>query len=93
MRNVHRGTENSSFVSRSKVRVALRRMAPPPTYDPVLAPYLRDLDRTLLRENLKLSPAQRLEKLVRFTAFADELRKAGSEARTQSSPTDDRSIR
>lgn len=40
------------------------------TADPVLAAYLRDVDRTLLRENLKLTPAQRLEKLVRFTSFA-----------------------
>jgi hypothetical protein len=29
-----------------------------------------DVDRTLLRENLKLTPAQRLEKLVRFSSFA-----------------------
>ncbi|MGI8436182.1 MAG: hypothetical protein ACR2NX_04665 [Chthoniobacterales bacterium] len=64
------------------------------TYDPVLAPYLRDLDRTLLRENLRLTPAQRLEKLVRFTSFADELRQAGEHARTHSSlPADDRAIR
>ncbi len=51
------------------------------TADPVLAAYLRDVDRTLLRENLKLTPAQRLEKLVRFTSFASMLRKAGVDAR------------
>jgi len=38
---------------------------------------MRDVDRTLLRENLKLTPGQRLEKFVRFASFAGELRKAG----------------
>jgi hypothetical protein len=49
--------------------------------DPVVEVYLRDVDRTLLRENLKLSPAQRLEKLVRFSSFAANLREAGRPAR------------
>jgi hypothetical protein len=51
--------------------------------DPVLAVYLRDVDRTLLRENLKLTPAQRLEKLVRFSAFASTLRRAGARSRVR----------
>jgi hypothetical protein len=51
--------------------------------DPVVAAYLRDVDRTLLRENLKLTPAQRLEKLVRFASFARALRHAGRRARTK----------
>jgi hypothetical protein len=49
--------------------------------DPVVRAYMRDVDRSLLRENLKLTPAQRLDKLVRFCVFADELRQAGREAR------------
>ena len=49
--------------------------------DPVVEAYLSGVDRTLLRENLKLTPAQRLEKLVRFSAFAAELREAGRRAR------------
>ncbi len=49
--------------------------------DPVLEVYMRDVDRTLLRENLKLTPGERLEKLVRFTAFASTLREAGKRAR------------
>lgn len=66
----------------------------PPTEDsdPVLAPYRRDLDQTLLRENLKLTPAQRLEKLVRFTSFASTLRDAGIRARTRLQASDDRSV-
>jgi hypothetical protein len=38
---------------------------------------MRDVDRTLLRENLKLTPAQRLEKLANFSSFAANLRQAG----------------
>jgi hypothetical protein len=34
--------------------------------DPVIEAYKKDIDRTLLRENLKLTPAQRVEKLQRF---------------------------
>ncbi len=49
--------------------------------DPVVEAYMRHVDRTLLRENLKLTPAQRLEKFVRFAAFADQLRQAGKRAR------------
>ena len=45
--------------------------------------YMRDIDRTLLRENLKLTPAQRLEKFVKFRDFASELRRAGENARLQ----------
>ena len=54
--------------------------------DPVVEAYMRDVDRTLLRENLKLTPAQRLEKLVNFSAFAAELRAAGARARRPKKP-------
>ena len=43
--------------------------------------YLRDIDHSLLRENLKLTPAQRLEKFVKFRGFTSELRRAGENAR------------
>jgi hypothetical protein len=42
---------------------------------------MRDVDRTLLRENLKLSPAQRLEKFANFMRFISELRRAGDTTR------------
>ena len=51
--------------------------------DPVVGVYMRDVDRTLLRENLKLTPAQRLEKLVSFSSFAATLRDAGKRARAK----------
>ena len=49
--------------------------------DPVIEAYMSGVDRTLLRENLKLTPAQRLEKLVSFNSFSATLREAGRRAR------------
>jgi hypothetical protein len=37
-------------------------------HDPVIEWYKKDVDRTLLREHLKLEPQQRLEKLVALHA-------------------------
>jgi hypothetical protein len=42
--------------------------------DPVIDAFKRDVDRTLLRENLKLTPEQRLMKLQDFVRFLTELR-------------------
>ena len=49
--------------------------------DPVVEAYKKDIDRTLIRENLKLTVRQRLEKAAALARFADELRRAGREAR------------
>ena len=43
--------------------------------DPVIEAYKKDIDRTLLRENLRLTVEQRLENLMRLQEFAEELRK------------------
>jgi hypothetical protein len=45
--------------------------------DPVVERYMRDVDRTLLRRNLDLSPEQRLDQLQELARFAEELRRAG----------------
>ena len=45
--------------------------------DPVIEHYKKDVDRTLLREHLKLTPPQRLERLVAFMRDLDRLRAAG----------------
>ena len=50
-------------------------LALPP--DPVIEAYKKDVDRTLIREMLKLTPEQRILKLQDFVAFAVELREAG----------------
>ena len=42
---------------------------------------IRDIDRTLLRENLKLTPEERLTKFASFMRFISELRRAGENAR------------
>jgi hypothetical protein len=49
--------------------------------DPVLAAYRRDIDRTLLRKNLSLTPEQRLLQLMELQRFAEELRRAGEALR------------
>lgn len=55
----------------------------PPRFecDPVIEVFKKDIDRSLLRENLKLTPEQRIAKLQDFVAFAATLRDAGRTAR------------
>jgi hypothetical protein len=52
-------------------------LAPPDYCDPVIEAYKKDVDRTLLRENLKLSVDERFEKFERFMEYVFELRAAG----------------
>ena len=49
--------------------------------DPVIEAYKKDIDRTLLRENLKKSVAERLAQLVELQRLAEEARKAGQAGR------------
>ncbi|HEX7185519.1 MAG TPA: hypothetical protein VF756_27090 [Thermoanaerobaculia bacterium] len=48
--------------------------------DPVIEAYKKDIDRTLLRENLKLTVEERLRNLMRLQRFAEEMRRAGRRA-------------
>ena len=50
--------------------------------DPVIEAYKRDVDRTLIRENLRLTVEQRFDALMKLQRFAGELRRAGREAET-----------
>jgi hypothetical protein len=52
-----------------------------PRQDPVVQAYKKDIDRTLIRENLKLTVEERFRKAMALARFADELRRAGREAR------------
>ena len=45
--------------------------------DPVIEAYKKDVDRTLIRRNLKLSHEERLQNAMQLQRFAQELRKAG----------------
>jgi hypothetical protein len=58
-------------------RCGLSELAPADASDPLIEAFKRDVDRTLLIENLKLTPAQRAEKFVDFMRFLDEMRRAG----------------
>ena len=49
--------------------------------DPVIEYYKKDIDRTLLRENLKLTPEARVMKLQDFVNFLHQLREAGRRSR------------
>ena len=44
--------------------------------DPVIEAYKRDVDRTLIRENLKLTTQQRIEKLIAALTFVEEVRRS-----------------
>ena len=54
--------------------------APKQPYDPVVEAFKKDVDRTLLRENLKLTVTERFENAMALARFAEELRRAGKEA-------------
>lgn len=51
-----------------------------PTSDPVIEAYKCDVDRTLIRQNLRRSVQERLEALMELQRFAEELRRAGKRA-------------
>lgn len=44
--------------------------------DPVIDAFKKDIDRTLIRENLRLTPDERLRKLQDFMEFVQGLRGA-----------------
>ena len=46
--------------------------------------FMRDVDRTLLRENLKLSFEERARKHLRVLQMVEELRRAGKKLRQKS---------
>lgn len=52
--------------------------------DPVVEFYKKDIDRTLLRENLKRSVTERIANLAALQRLAEEARRAGRDARSGS---------
>ena len=48
--------------------------------DPVIEAYKRDIDRTLLRQNLRRSAEERVANLIALQRLAEEARRAGREA-------------
>ena len=55
----------------------MRREESRPEPDPVIEAYKRDVDRTLIRQNLKRSIEERLNALIELQRFAEELSRAG----------------
>ena len=53
------------------------REVPP---DPVIEAYKKDIDRTLLRENLKLTPDQRIRKMLEFADAVKRIQGAARKA-------------
>ena len=52
--------------------------------DPVIEAYKKDIDGTLIRENLRLTVDQRFRQLMELQRFAEELQNAGRKARQNS---------
>lgn len=59
----------------------LEELPPADLADRVVEAYKRDVDRTLLRENLALTVEERLEKFERFMEFLEEVRESGRQSR------------
>jgi hypothetical protein len=68
-------------VARVLTMSARAELAPADYRDPVIEAYKKDVDRTLLRENLNLTVQRRFEKFERFLEYAQELREAGRRLR------------
>jgi hypothetical protein len=49
--------------------------------DPVIEAFKKDVDLSLIRENLKLTVTERFERLMELQRFAEEMRSAGRAAR------------
>ncbi|MBW8878641.1 MAG: hypothetical protein JF614_27095 [Acidobacteria bacterium] len=49
--------------------------------DPVIEAYKRDVDLTLLKKNLRLTPEERILAAMELQKLAEEVRRAGREAR------------
>jgi len=59
-------------------------LAPADFQDPVVEAFKKDVDRSLLRENLKLTPAERSRKFERNMRLVYELRRAARDRRQRS---------
>ncbi len=62
----------------------IRANVAPDSIDLVIATYKCDVDRTLIRENLRKSHEDRIRSLQELQRFADELRRSGNVLRGKS---------
>jgi hypothetical protein len=68
---------------------APEELVPADYFDPVIEAYKKDVDRTLLGENLKLPVEQRQQKADSFHEAVEGWREAGRRARRERIPRDD----
>jgi hypothetical protein len=54
--------------------------------DPVIEAYKKDVDRTLIRRNLRLTHEERFLQVMELQRLAAELSRAGRAARTKARP-------
>lgn len=54
--------------------------------DPVIRAYMQNVDMASIRKNLRLTPEERLSQLMELQRFAEELRRAGREAKAKAKP-------
>jgi hypothetical protein len=50
--------------------------------DPVIEVYMKDVDRGLIREQLKKTPSERLQSLIAMAEYSEELHRAGEKLRS-----------
>ena len=73
-----------SLAARPRLARALSRGDEPAgmeSQDPVVALYRKHLDRSLLQENLKRTPTERIQRLMDMQVLAEEMRKARQKAK------------
>jgi len=59
----------------------VEKVGPGEDPDPVIEAYKKNVDVTLIRENLRLTVDQRFQQLMKLQQFAEDLRHAGRKAR------------
>jgi hypothetical protein len=69
-----RQNDDTHMSSQSHGSSALERHGIEP--DPVIEAYKKDVDRTLLRENLKLTVDERVQKMISALRFAEAVRQS-----------------
>lgn len=55
-------------------------LSPRSSIDEIIELYKKDVDRSLLRAALKMTPDQRLRRLVELTRFVETVRESGKKA-------------
>ena len=76
--------ENRSELKERTLPYRVDDLAPADYVDPVIEAYKKDVDRTLLRENLKLSTDERSRKFERDMDLVWELRRVAAARRRSS---------